>query len=64
MTKVAKIDDKRPKCCYCGLVPADDHPEYTCPRLAAMSITDDGIAVDFVDPLEWQEVAKKLGLIE
>ena len=64
MAKVSTLDDKRPKCCYCGLAPADDHPDYTCPRIGTISVTDEGVDVSFWEPVEWQEIAKKLGLIK
>jgi hypothetical protein len=44
-------------CMYCGKAPADDHPGYSCPRIASLCVDEDGHIwqVEFHD---WQEVEK------
>ena len=55
---------KQPLCVYCGKVPAAKHPEYSCPRIAAVQIDDGGIVVNFVAPDEWAVFLKECGFAE
>ena len=43
-----------PKCPYCGLVPASQHPDYTCPRVAGASWDGDSGGVEFISPERWE----------
>lgn len=61
MTKVVSIGDKQPKCAYCGKAPADQHPEYSCPRIAAVEVGGDGVLIHFVPAGEWAVFLKECG---
>ncbi|MEM1146021.1 MAG: hypothetical protein AAGI88_25905 [Pseudomonadota bacterium] len=49
-----------PKCPYCGLVPASEHPDFTCPRLAGATFGDGETTVDFVDPQLWELIKRDM----
>lgn len=52
-------------CPHCGLVPADEHANWTCPRIESVSVTE-GLAdgYSYRDPVQWAIAAKTLGLIK
>ena len=58
--KVSSIKDKQPLCPYCGAVPATEHPEYSCPRIESVSISNDGTDVEFIAPKKWIKLKKEL----
>jgi hypothetical protein len=37
---VHDLDDRRPKCCYCG--DSEIHPDFTCPRVRSVTLYPDG----------------------
>jgi len=45
-------------CPYCGLVPSEKHPDFTCPRLSGASWDDTGGSVEFIDPERWSVISK------
>jgi glutaredoxin len=53
---------KQPLCPYCAKVPAAKHPEYSCPRIAAVQIDDAGVMVNFVSPEDWAIFLKECGI--
>lgn len=68
MPKVSSIEGGKKDvlmCPHCNLVPADEHPNFTCPRIDAVSVSE-GVADSFsyLPPVEWAMAAKALGLIE
>jgi hypothetical protein len=57
MGDVKSLDGERKKrvlsCMFCGKVPSEEHPGYSCPRIHMLYFDDDGsvYAVEFHD---WQ----------
>lgn len=46
-------------CPHCNEVPADDHANWSCPRIAGVEVTEgiaDGYA--YVDPFTWEQYKK------
>ena len=49
-----KADDAELMCPHCNLVPFEQHPNFSCPRLACVDVSDgcpDSYA--YVDPVTW-----------
>ena len=61
MATVTELKSKQPKCPYCALVPADQHPEFSCPRISSIELSDP-IVVGFVAPDEWAVFLKECGV--
>jgi hypothetical protein len=59
VTKVVSIGDKKPLCPYCGKVPADQHPEYSCPRISAIEIDGTGVLIHFMPAADWAVFLKE-----
>ena len=45
-------------CPYCGMVPESEHPDYTCPRILAVS--EDGF--QYIDIHQWERFLEGHGL--
>ena len=57
MTKIVGIDKNKkaePSCQFCGKTPAC--PDWTCPRIASVTVDSDGWQVEFVTTFEVQFV--------
>ena len=54
MSKVTRLDDARPKCPYCGTAPTDEHPDYTCPRISAVTMDEGGYTIEYVSLPDWK----------
>ena len=58
--KVSKISDAKKKCVYCGVAAADDHPDFTCPRIESIQLLSDETVVNFISPKKWEKYKKNL----
>ncbi|MEM6817198.1 MAG: hypothetical protein AAF578_00270 [Pseudomonadota bacterium] len=53
--KIQSIEGgKKEMCPHCGLFPADEHPDDSCPRIAAVSYDQGAVAYTYVDLHVWE----------
>jgi len=43
------------KCPYCKEVPADEHPDFSCPKIAEIEMSDYTTIVRLMEPQKWDE---------
>ena len=59
MGAVTNLEDKKRKCCYCGLVTEDQHPLYTCPRIVGVTMDGESTTVELMSGKEWEDYVKE-----
>ena len=57
MADIKKLSDAKRACCYCGL--KENHPDFTCPRIAAVELDTSGTTVHFLSPDDWAKYLKE-----
>ena len=65
MAEIKSISSSKKKkqkmCIYCGVVPAEAHEDYTCPRIAAVNWdSEGGGGVDFLEHDRWETIKQSL----